>query len=73
MSISKKPRAPRRVGSYRDAIDWIAQNDDTEWLDNPDGVESVTLSLVADVFGRTLNEATRDLRRALARFPMDQQ
>lgn len=64
-------KTPRRVGSYPAAIQWIADNDDTDWL-NADGVEtayceSVTLTLVADVFGRTLAEATADLRAALAK------
>lgn len=57
----------RRCGTYRDAIDWIALNDDTDWLDDEEGSESVTLALVADVFGRTVEEATADLRRALKR------
>jgi hypothetical protein len=61
----------RRVGSYPDAILWIACNDDTEWLDQMDAGEdgfspSVTLCLVADVFARTVEEATDDLRKALA-------
>jgi hypothetical protein len=60
----------RRVGSYRDAIMWIAQNDDTEWVEHLEDQEdgwspSVTLCLVADVFGRTIEEATNDLRKAL--------
>lgn len=58
----------RRVGSYRDAIEWIALNDDTDWLDDEYGYSaSVTLCLVADVFGRTIDEATKDLRAALAK------
>ncbi len=57
----------RRVGSYKDAIEWIAYNDDTLWLTDPDTGDSpsVTLCLVADVFGRTIEEATADLRREL--------
>lgn len=61
---------PRRCGSYREAIRWIAINDDTDWLRAGDGeayCESVTLCLVADVFGRSLEEATADLRRELNR------
>lgn len=63
---------PRRVGHYGAAILWIAQNDDTEWVAKMDEGEdgwsaSVTLCLVADIFGRTTEEATADLRRALAR------
>ena len=56
------------MARYRDAIDWIARNDDTEWLDDgPGAVPSVTLCLVADVFGKTEEQATLDLRRAVAR------
>lgn len=60
------PRPPRRA-RYRDAIDWMALNGDTEWLrDNDDElIPSVTASLVADLFGRTTEEMTADLRRAL--------
>lgn len=73
MSTAGRPqKAPRRVGSYPAAIEWIARNDDNDWLD-ADGVdtaycESVTLTLVADVFGRTLEEATADLKAALAKI-----
>lgn len=69
MTSATNGRAPRRVGSYQAAIEWIAQNDDTAWLDDEEaGSPSVTLVLVADVFGRTDEEATADLRRAVARI-----
>jgi len=55
----------RRAGSYKAAIQWIADEDDNEWLDDPDGSPSVTISLVADVFGRTIQEATEDLRKEI--------
>jgi len=55
----------RRVGSYSAAIQWIADNDDTQWLDDEHGSPSVTLCLVADIFGRTVEEATADLRKAV--------
>lgn len=61
------PRRARRVGSYQQAIEWIACNDDTDFLDDEEeGLESVTLCLVADVFGRTTEEAIKDLRAAVA-------
>lgn len=60
--------APRRVGAYSVAIEWIALNDDTEWLDEGENASpSVTLCLVADVFGRSVERATADLRRIMAR------
>lgn len=60
-------RSRHRVGKYRTAILWIALNDDTEWLDEPNGTFSVSLALVADIFGRSVEEATADLRRVVNR------
>jgi hypothetical protein len=57
----------RRVGAYPRAIAWIAYNDDTAWLDDDNGSPSVTLCLVADLFERTTEQATADLRAELAR------
>lgn len=56
----------RRVGSYSEALEWIALNDDTEWLEEDNGHVSVSLCLVADVFGREREEAVRDLRKVVA-------
>ena len=60
-------RRPRRAGSYRGAITWIAENDDNEWLseDGEDLNPSVAASLVADVLGRGVGQVAADLRRAL--------
>jgi len=52
-----------RQASYREAIRWIVENDDIEWLDNGDP-ESVTAVLVADLYRRSVEEVTADLRRA---------
>jgi len=57
----------RRVGAYKAAILWIALNDDTEWLDDANGSASVTICLVADIFCRSVEEATADLRRVIKR------
>jgi hypothetical protein len=57
-----------RRASYQSAIDWIASNDDNEWLGDEFGSPSVTLSLVADIFGRDTETATRDLKRAMRRM-----
>ncbi len=55
--------------SYRDAINWIAYNDDTTWLDDVLGdgkiCPSVTASLVADLFDVTPEKLIKDLRRAM--------
>ena len=62
----------RRTGSYAAALEWIVQNDDIEFLSDPDGIESVSLCLVADVFGRTLVEAMADLRRLVKRLEREE-
>ena len=59
------------MARYADAIQWMADNDDTEWVDNDPnaggGALSVTASLVADVFGKTDDQVRADLKRALNR------
>ena len=52
--------------SYRLAIEWLANNDDTEWLNDEYASVSVTCALVADMFGVDVERVTRDLKRALA-------
>lgn len=53
--------------SYKTAIAWIVENDDTEWLDGEadtaDGTESVTAALVADLFEKTGEQVRKDLLR----------
>jgi len=66
-------RDARRVGSYMSAIRWIADNDDTDWLDDDSGSPSVTLCLVADVFSRTVEDATADLRKQIEKDRSAQQ
>ncbi len=51
--------------SYRSAIDWMARNGDTEWVE--DGPPSVTASLVTDLFGKDDEQVRRHLRNALRR------
>ena len=61
-------RPPITRPSYRRALQWIVDNDDTEWLDgdqNDDTPLSVTASLVADLFGHSDEKVERDLRKAL--------
>ncbi len=62
MAKIKKP-------TYQEAIEWLAGNDDCEWLEDVDeitGALSVSAALVADLFGRTDGELITDLRRYLA-------
>ncbi len=65
--------------SYRDAINWMAYNDDTTWLDarsrhqiypratvhEQKPILSVTASLVADLFDVTPEKLIKDLQRAI--------
>lgn len=51
----------KRLG-YRASLDWLLDNDDTEWLDDEFGSFSVTLALLADIFGVTIERAVCDLR-----------
>lgn len=46
---------PRRARpyAYRDALQWLIDNDDNEWLRDDDPIISVTASLVADIYGRS--------------------
>jgi hypothetical protein len=59
----------RRVAiPYAAAIQWMADNDDTYWLDTREGAEpiaSVTACMVADIYGRDTSEVTSDLRRVV--------
>ena len=64
-------RAPATRPSYRRALQWIIDYDDTEWLEaNEDEAAalSVTASLVADLFGHCDEKVARDLRRELKKI-----
>lgn len=55
-----------RRPAYRDALAWLANNDDCYWL--ADGMEAASVSacLVADMFGHDDDKVRADLRRTLA-------
>lgn len=53
--------------SYRAAIRWMAENDDTEWLHEPPHHPSVTACIVADLFGVDVERVESDLRRCVAK------
>lgn len=53
--------------SYRDAIRWMACNDDCEWVANHPDKASVTACLVADLFDLDMGRVIADLRRELKR------
>ena len=58
--------------SYREAIEWLARNDDNEWVkadpEEGGGALSVTASLVADMFGIDDERVRKDLTRKLERM-----
>lgn len=59
----------RRPG-YREAIEWIAHNDDCYWLADDDGdpqALSVTAAMVRDLYAVDADKLICDLRRALRR------
>lgn len=56
----------RRPG-YREAIEWIAGNDDCYWLADESPIISVTASMVRDLFDVTDAKLFADLRRACKR------
>ncbi len=58
--------------SYRRALAWIIDYDDTDWLDPDDDgqiIPSVTASLVADLFGHSDDKVIRDLQRRTKKAP----
>lgn len=52
----------RRPG-YREAVEWIALNDDTTWLDADIPIISVTAAMVRDLYGVEDDRLFRDIRR----------
>lgn len=54
-----------RMG-YKETLDWIIQNDDTEWLHDEEPIASVTATLVADIFqSGNVAKVTEDLIKRL--------
>lgn len=62
-----KTQPPLIKPSFRAAIRWMADNDDTDWLDDEEPIISTTASLVADLFGAEPDRVIKSLRRALER------
>lgn len=54
--------APKRPG-YREAVEWIAANDDCFWTDEPEHGMSVTASMVRDLWDKTDEQVTKDITR----------
>jgi hypothetical protein len=51
------------VASYKQAIQWMVDNDDTDWVEADP--QSVTAALVADLFGKEDDQVRLDLASAL--------
>ena len=69
ISDAAKPRERVTRASYRDAIFWIAANDDTEWLEKgPDEPPCVAAALVADLFKVSSEKVRADLVREIERL-----
>jgi len=54
--------------SYKNAIGWIVLEDDTDWLDEEGSSPSVTACLVADIFGKSVDQVRKDLTREHAKL-----
>lgn len=56
-----------RMG-YKEALDWIIQNDDTLWLLDEEPIASVTATLIADIFqSGNVDKVTADLLKRIER------
>ncbi len=53
------------MASYKDAISWMADMDDNEWLGEPNQIPSVTASMVSDIFKKPMAKVVRDLEKAI--------
>lgn len=54
-----------RAIPYKAAIQWMVDNDDTEWAKDGEDSQSVTASLVADIYCKTDAEVRADLVKGL--------
>lgn len=57
------------MARYKDAIEWIALEDDTNFLDDADNSPlSVTATMVRDLWNKTEQQVRKDILAALARL-----
>lgn len=56
------------MAKYKDAIEWIAFNDDTEWLDSEFGSPSVSACLIADLFNKPIEKIVEDIRATIVKY-----
>lgn len=72
---SRKCRAKIKRPGYREAIEWMVYNDDTEWVDgdseNGSGSISVTGAMVRDLYGVDDARLRADIKRGLDKREKD--
>jgi hypothetical protein len=61
---STPPGQRLKRASYREAVEWIAGNDEPS---NPDVEELLSVALIADIFGTTPERVARDVLRFRAK------
>lgn len=54
--------------SFRAAIEWMARNDDNEWVWDDEPVMSIAAWLVADLFGAEQERVIKSLRAKLCKM-----
>jgi len=54
--------------SYKSAIEWIAYEDDTEFVKDDEPTLSVTATMVADLWHKDHAQVVKDIKAALARM-----
>jgi hypothetical protein len=53
---------------YREAVEWLAGNDDCYWLADDEPIPSVSACLIRDLFDAEETKLYADIRRALKRI-----
>lgn len=50
---------------FREMCQWIAHNDDNNWLDDEDPIPSVTAVMVMHLFNKTQEQVSYEIQRQL--------
>jgi hypothetical protein len=53
------------MASYKEAIAWMADMDDNQWLGDDNPIPSVTASMVSDIFKKPMSKVVKDLTKAI--------
>lgn len=51
--------------TYKEAIQWIVDNDDTEWVHDDDPIPCVTASMVADLYNVPIEQVVRAITKEI--------